>query len=457
MAKTPPFSVCNEFCVGGGGGLIYKGDGENSLRTEEAMALSNNSISLGYDTIAGIKGYYCYKFIPTDADGNRILIVSDKQYTANDDNYQHKHIIDTTKLAVGDKISIGNGRRIYFECSTIVDFTKTYIVVDKVPFEHFDNITADDVEQSDRFIFIASKPGVGYSVIGDSAASFGVGNKAINFGSFSSGMANVSAGSGAYTEGCFNYAEFLGHAEGLKTIAAPYAHAQNMYTKAIGSGSTALGYGSIASGTYATAEGQETEASAACSHSQNFKTKASGSAAHAQNDRTNASGSASHAQNSQTEASGHNSDATGYKTKSKAMNSHTGGEESVTEETAISGFTEGYKNTNRAPRAFMAGGQWNSTSADATDSFVYGIGCSTSAPAQKVGGKYPKGDPKYAVIIGNGKSSSKRNNAYTLDWDGNACFEGSVECNGIIMKSPNGTRYKVTVNDDGTLVATTAE
>lgn len=30
-------------------------------------------------------------------------------------------------------------------------------------------------------------------------------------------------------------------------------------------------------------------------------------------------------------------------------------------------------------------------------------------------------------------------------------YAGTVEATGLILKSPNGTRYKVTVNDDGTL------
>jgi hypothetical protein len=414
---------------------------EQELFGKGNKALSEGSVSMGYYSVAGIKGYYCYKFIINDTvSGYRALVVTDKQYTKNDNFYQYNPIIDTSKLAVGDKISIGDGRRIYFECSTIVDFSSSYIVVDTVPFEHFKDANADDLEQSDRFIFIANKPDVGHSTIGDFAISLGNGNKAINFSTFSCGMGNVSAGSGAFTEGCANFAEFLAHAEGLKTVAAPYAHAQNMYTKATGEGSTSSGYRSEASGTYADAGGQETEASAACSHSQNFKTKATAPAAHAQNN--------------QTEASGENSDATGFKTKSKAKNSHTGGEENTTETTAVNGFTEGYKNTNRAPRAFIAGGQWNSTTADANDSLVHGIAASASAAAQRVGGKYPKGDPKYAEIVGNGKSSSARSNAYTLDWDGNAWFMGSVECNGIIMKSPNGTRFKLSVSDSGELKTT---
>lgn len=60
-------------------------------------------------------------------------------------------------------------------------------------------------------------------------------------------------------------------------------------------------------------------------------------------------------------------------------------------------------------------------------------------------------DGKYAHIVGNGTDGSHRSNAYTLDWDGNAWFAGSVEAKSLIIASPNGTRFKVTVSDDGVL------
>lgn len=63
-------------------------------------------------------------------------------------------------------------------------------------------------------------------------------------------------------------------------------------------------------------------------------------------------------------------------------------------------------------------------------------------------------DSKYAYILGNGTSNTSRSNAHTLDWDGNAWYAGTVEGTAMILKSPNGTRFQVTVSDDGTLSAT---
>lgn len=70
----------------------------------------------------------------------------------------------------------------------------------------------------------------------------------------------------------------------------------------------------------------------------------------------------------------------------------------------------------------------------------------------EVGLSLPRG--KYVFIIGNGNSPSARSNAHTLDWYGNAWYAGTVEGTALILSSPNGTRFKVTVDDNGTLSAT---
>lgn len=66
---------------------------------------------------------------------------------------------------------------------------------------------------------------------------------------------------------------------------------------------------------------------------------------------------------------------------------------------------------------------------------------------------------KYAYIIGNGRLKDSEtqeiipSNAHTVDWDGNGWFAGTVEGTAMIIKSPNGTRFKITVSDEGTLSA----
>jgi hypothetical protein len=58
-----------------------------------------------------------------------------------------------------------------------------------------------------------------------------------------------------------------------------------------------------------------------------------------------------------------------------------------------------------------------------------------------------------AFIIGNG-TSDLRSNALTVDWNGNLKAAGSVETTSVILSSPNGTKFKVTVDDNGILTST---
>lgn len=85
-----------------------------------------------------------------------------------------------------------------------------------------------------------------------------------------------------------------------------------------------------------------------------------------------------------------------------------------------------------------------------------GYGTIASGLHQHVQGEYNIEDTedKYAHIVGNGTADSARSNAHTLDWQGNAWYQGSVEATAIILKSPNGTRFSITVGDDGVLSAT---
>lgn len=108
--------------------------------------------------------------------------------------------------------------------------------------------------------------------------------------------------------------------------------------------------------------------------------KASGDASHAEGISTFASGASSHAEGAGTVASGASSHAEGSGTIAEGMNSHAEGEETI-----------------------------------------------ASSEYQHVQGKYNIEDSidTYADIIGNG-TSSKRSNAATVDWSGNAWYAGNV-------------------------------
>lgn len=140
----------------------------------------------------------------------------------------------------------------------------------------------------------------------------------------------------------------------------------------------------------------ENVASGAYSHAEGWMSTASGYYSHAEGASTTASGNSSHAEGNQTVAKGFYSHAEGFLTNAAYMAQHVQGKCNI-----------------------------------------------------------PDADGLYAHIVGNG-SVDVLSNAHTLDWSGNAWFAGTVEGTGIIIASPNGTRYQIVVADDGTLSATPA-
>ena len=117
-------------------------------------------------------------------------------------------------------------------------------------------------------------------------------------------------------------------------------------------------------GEYAWAEGKDTRASGNRSHAEGNSTTALGDSSHAEGGGTTASGTVSHAEGDNTTASGTTSHAEGWGTTAQGNNQH-------------------------------------------------------------VQGKFNIADTTSAHIVGNG-SPSKRSNAHTLDWSGNAWFAGDV-------------------------------
>ena len=134
----------------------------------------------------------------------------------------------------------------------------------------------------------------------------------------------------------------------------------------IGNYSFAEGYCTTASAHSSHAEGDNTTASAHASHAEGIGTTASGNQSHAEGSNTTASGSYSHAEGAVTTASGNFSHAEGRNTTASGVYQHAQGKYNIEDSTGT-----------------------------------------------------------YADIIGNG-TSSKRSNAATVDWSGNAWYAGDV-------------------------------
>ena len=147
------------------------------------------------------------------------------------------------------------------------------------------------------------------------------------------------------------------------------------------------------------------------SFSEGFGTAASGFVSHAEGGSTTASGKHSHAEGSITTASGDVSHAEGYNTTASGDESHAEGLQTI-----------------------------------------------AASAAQHVQGKFNIEDSNnvYAHIIGGGNRDTRKN-IHTVDWNGNAWYAGNVEGKALIIASSTAgstKRFKVTVNDAGTLTAT---
>lgn len=126
------------------------------------------------------------------------------------------------------------------------------------------------------------------------------------------------------------------------------------------------------------AEGNSTHAFGDSSHAEGYHAKAIGKASHAEGYYNMASGTASHAEGKYTKATGYVSHAEGNGAIASGSSSHAEGDHTI-----------------------------------------------ASGSNQHVEGEYNIEDQTLLHIVGNG-SSSKRSNAHTIDWSGNAWFAGDV-------------------------------
>lgn len=208
------------------------------------------------------------------------------------------------------------------------------------------------------------------------------------------------------------------HAEGGFSDINPDAPSELYYlpNTASGIGSHAEGGGTTASGTVSHAEGYNTTASSYYSHAEGINSTASGNMSHAEGDNTTASGHVSHAEGGSTTASGDNSHAEGSNTTASGAASHAEG---------------WYTIANHASQHVFG---------------AHNIADPSTATANDNG--------TYIEIVGNGNHTTK-SNARTLDWSGNEWLAGKMTADlGIVLKSPDGSSYTLTMNNDGTLKIT---
>jgi hypothetical protein len=241
-----------------------------------------------------------------------------------------------------------------------------------------------------------------------------VGKKGLNHSEvFNDYETNVASGDYSHVEGYG--AKATGH----------YSHAEGWNTTASESNSHAEGWNTTASGPNSHAEGYKTEASGTSSHAEGYETAASGYYSHAEGHGTTASGESSHAEGDATTASGYYSHAEGHNSKAEKRYSHAEG--FSTQALGESSHAEGYSSK---ASGFQSHAEGASTIASGQASHAEGSSTIASSAYQHVQGIFNIEDTekKYLHIVGNGIYNN-RSNAHTLDWQGNAEFQGDVKAN----------------------------
>ena len=170
-------------------------------------------------------------------------------------------------------------------------------------------------------------------------------------------------------------------------------------------------------------------------HDEEYETVKAGHNAEAFNsDKNIAVGANSHAEGEETVARGGASHAEGMYTYANSGNSHAEGYFSVAN--GMASHAEGMSTIAEGPVSHAEG---SDSIANGRASHAEGAHTIASGENQHVQGIYNIEDTegKYAHIVGNGSSYhngvtdvENRSNAHTLDWDGNAWFQGNVSVNG---------------------------
>ena len=201
---------------------------------------------------------------------------------------------------------------------------------------------------------------------------------------------------------------------------------------AVGQWSIAEGSGTIAKGKASHAEGAMTQALVDGTHTEGYQTKATGYWSHAEGEMTIVSSYASHAEGSYCtlpDGTKRYGTAAGYASHIEGGGCHA---------TGSCSHAEGLATTVSGAQSHAEG---RYTIAASGAQHVEGIANIEDAAGE------------FIHIAGNGTFDA-RSNAYTLDWQGNGWFAGSVEATSIILRSStegSTKTFKITINDNGEL------
>lgn len=365
----------------------YQSEGENSFATNDSVvAIAPYSSAHGFNNIAGYKGFHI-KYDFTDTDGNYYLVVDgnpQEVYTIGD-----KLCIKASRFYYNEYIIDGFGG--YFSTAVSGEWIDNAICIGNL--ENIEKVVLKKEGDMEDWLWVEGKPygntikafqgafasGEENIVLGWGSASFGRGNKVlgnygcafgrdneVSYGSFAAGRENIGKGEYGFMAGFTN------------VVNAHHASALGQYNVVDAEDAFALGNGNYVSGVAANARGKWLHALA------NYSSLEGGGKSADYPSIASKSSKYAHLE--------------GYFQQANGFAVHLEGQQNIAR--GIATHVEGQHNIGNA--------------------------------GQHVGGKYNIEDTDgiYSYILGNGTSETKRSNAHTVDWNGNAWYQGSVTSNG---------------------------
>lgn len=320
---------------------------ENSENVSSTDENGNFAVN---DNIVNCKAYYIESI---DLENKKIYLSKTKvlPVISTEDNTDTNFA--SPAYSVGDVFSIINKNH-YNSCGTITSVW--YNVVSYAEDSlGFSSIIEDTDESIADYTFrVYNKPEEGVVLITEDAFAVGENNKALGTCSSAEGYGNVADGFFAHVEGRDNYAAYAAHAEGNGCAAVGNeSHAEGHKTKASGGNAHAEGQNTIASGGGSHAEGMQTTAIGSQSHAEGKSTIAKGAQSHAEGVGTQANAFCSHVEGNGSIASGSQAHAEGYQTIASGQSSHSEGQQ--TEASGTFAHAQGIRSYAKGYAAFSSG------------------------------------------------------------------------------------------------------
>ena len=440
---------------------VYKDDG---------IKLGANSVSLG-ENVVGLKAYYISSI---DFNNKKIYLTKTKVEGLPSTTI---HTIDETIkddkefYSVGDVFSIINEQHyIYCGVITAIDENRVITYKEELPFSEF---IADSAKDGHTFN-VAKKAHIGCVVIGDYCFASGKDNVCAGYYANAFGANGVVAGNYGTTLGYGCTAGYAAVAEGRVTDATgENAHAQNQRTKALKRNSHAEGFYTVAN-----CEEQHAQGRLNIIDTENKYAHIVGNGT-SESNRKNIHtldwyGNAwfngdvyvgSERRKLAEIADLSNINNLGYNNKINANNTITIGNDN--KNNGNESILIGHLNTSNPERSFILGDNNQTTGTGGYNhiigfgniskfgqSYIFGKQCTAAEYEQVVIGRNNKETTGAILVVGNGYKDTdnkivKRNALEVLKSNNDLKLYG-----GIILTSPNGTNYRITVNDDGTLNTT---